>query len=245
MRTSESDHKRVFPNTFYDKTYFARDMAPGNRQMFRESCGQSLHPHRLYYVDLMQLKPGMRVLELGCGAGEVLMYCALKYGVEGCGINYSDAAISLAEDLKKLLPRDIQTRVDFRVGSCTEFSDFADSFFNRALSFSSIEHLYDWQIELMLQEVYHVLSDDGLFIIETHPNWNDERLIWPLVRKLLHLLGGYELSHQLEPEDGGAREYSKSQEFTESIKTCWFCTSNNLATRNRVCEATKNCTINW
>jgi SAM-dependent methyltransferase len=202
-----SRHNRVSPQktfsgTFYDETYFT-NMAPVNRQMFRESCGRRLHPHRLYYVELMDLEPGMKVLDLGCGAGEVLMHCALERGIEGWGIDYSNAAIQLAEELKKLLPLDIQTRVQFHLGDCTELGIFPDGFFDRALSFSSIEHLYDWQIERMLAEVHRVLRDDGLFIIESHPNWNAERLAWPLARRLLHLLVGYELSCESEPEEGG------------------------------------------
>jgi len=159
-------------------------MAPVNRQMFRESCGRRLHPHRLYYVELMDLEPGMKVLDLGCGAGEVLMHCALERGIEGWGIDYSNAAIQLAEELKKLLPLDIQTRVQFHLGDCTELGIFPDGFFDRALSFSSIEHLYDWQIERMLAK------STGCFVMMVYSLSNPTPIgmlsVWPG-----HWHGGY------------------------------------------------------
>ncbi|EQD52520.1 Cyclopropane-fatty-acyl-phospholipid synthase, partial [mine drainage metagenome] len=39
----------------------------------------------------LQLKPGMRVLDIGCGWGEALKFAAERYGVSGVGITVSKA----------------------------------------------------------------------------------------------------------------------------------------------------------
>ena len=55
--------EKEFPNTYYDKKYF-ENMACGNRQIFRESQGQQLHEHRRYYINLLNLKLGMRLRKI-------------------------------------------------------------------------------------------------------------------------------------------------------------------------------------
>ena len=193
--------KSAFSSSFYDHNYFA-NMAPVNRQLFRDTSGQQIHPHRLYYIALACIEPGMKILDLGCGTGEMLMYCALNKGVEGWGIDYAEAALEIAHELRGLLTENVQERVHFSLGDCTTLNDFPDEHFYRVISMSVVEHLYDWQIETMLREAFRVLKEDGIFVLETHPNRNAERFAWPLARRLLHIVAGYELSPPAEPRKG-------------------------------------------
>jgi len=202
MPVQEPATKEVFPSAFYDEVYFAR-MSPSNRQLFRESCGRQIHPHRMYYVDLAQIEPGMKLLDIGCGAGEVLMWCALNKGVEGWGIDYAKTALEIAQELGKLLPVNIKERVHFSLGDCTILNQFPDEHFDRVISMSVIEHLYDWQIESMLKEAFRVLREDGIFILETHPNRNAEKFAWPLARSIMGLLQGRATRIPVAQEDEG------------------------------------------
>ncbi|QKZ04704.1 SAM-dependent methyltransferase [Pseudomonas eucalypticola] len=57
-----------------------------------------LEPTTARLLDAMDLKPGMQVLDLGCGAGDVTLLAARKVGRRGhvTGIDISDAALALA-----------------------------------------------------------------------------------------------------------------------------------------------------
>jgi cyclopropane-fatty-acyl-phospholipid synthase len=48
------------------------------------------------FAQKMQLKPGMRILDVGCGWGGPLVYLCHRYGVVGHGITLSPAAIPVA-----------------------------------------------------------------------------------------------------------------------------------------------------
>lgn len=50
------------------------------------------------FARLMGLKPGMRILDVGCGWGGPLVYLCKKYGVSGHGITISPMAIPVAEN---------------------------------------------------------------------------------------------------------------------------------------------------
>ncbi len=50
-----------------------------------------------HFARLMQLKPGMHILDVGCGWGGPLVYLCQKYGVTGHGITISPMAIPIAQ----------------------------------------------------------------------------------------------------------------------------------------------------
>jgi len=189
LSKEQKNRKSVFPSYFYDEEYF-RTMAPNCRQLFRESYGHMLGQHRMGYFQLSKLDKGMKLIDLGCGAGEFLMYCALKTETESWGIDYSAAAIKIAKELCALLPSSVQSRIHLELGDCTELGNFHDDYFDRIIWFSVIEHLYDWQIEKVLKESFRILKPGGIFITETHPNRNALRFGYPIGRLILNILKG-------------------------------------------------------
>ncbi len=61
----------------------------------------------------LKLKPGQRVLDIGCGWGEALKYAAERYGVHGVGITISQEQAEFARELCAGLPVDIRLQ-DYR-----------------------------------------------------------------------------------------------------------------------------------
>ncbi|MFZ5657304.1 MAG: cyclopropane fatty acyl phospholipid synthase [Pseudomonadota bacterium] len=61
----------------------------------------------------LQLEPGMRVLDIGCGWGEALKYMAERYGVHGVGITVSRDQADYARRLCAGLPIEIRVQ-DYR-----------------------------------------------------------------------------------------------------------------------------------
>ncbi|WP_266182981.1 cyclopropane fatty acyl phospholipid synthase [Dyella humicola] len=61
----------------------------------------------------LKLKPGQRVLDIGCGWGEALKYAAERYGVHAVGITISQEQAEFARQLCAGLPVDIRLQ-DYR-----------------------------------------------------------------------------------------------------------------------------------
>src|SRR5688572_2134321 len=70
-------------------------------------------------ASLMKLKPGMRVLDVGCGWGGSISYLAQKYGIRGAGLMLAQTQKESAEARKARLGVD----VEFNVCHWQEFED--------------------------------------------------------------------------------------------------------------------------
>ena len=79
----------------------------------------------------LYLKPGMKVLDIGCGWGAFGKYAAEKYGVEVLGITVSKEQVTLGKEMCKDLP------VEFKL------QDYRDvnGKFDRIVSVGMIEHV--------------------------------------------------------------------------------------------------------
>jgi SAM-dependent methyltransferase len=134
--------------------------------------------------------PGMRVLDVGCGRGEIVVQCGLA-GVRAVGIDYAEAGLRLAQ------------RAIARIGGSTVEAwrppaltlgngkqlPFRDDSFDRAALSDIVEHLYPGELRAVLAEVYRVLAPGGELLIHTMPNLWYYRYGYPLFRLLQRLQG--------------------------------------------------------
>ncbi len=103
------------------------------------------------------LKPGMTVLDLGCGFGGFLKYAAEHYKVSGIGINISKEQVKFAREAAKGLPLEFQL-IDYRDAKGT---------FDRVVSIGMTEHIGYKNYRGFLELANERLSDDGLFLLHT------------------------------------------------------------------------------
>ena len=103
------------------------------------------------------LKPGMTVLDLGCGFGGFLKYAAEHYKISGVGINISKEQVKFAREATKGLPLEFQL-IDYRDTKGT---------FDRVVSIGMTEHIGYKNYRGFLELVHERLSDDGLFLLHT------------------------------------------------------------------------------
>lgn len=108
-----------------------------------------------------RLKPGMSVLEAGCGSGRNLVYL-LRSGFDVFGIDGSSEAVDavrrLAAELAPRLPAD-----NFRVESVESMS-FADASFDGVISNAVLHFASDEDhFQAMLREMWRVLRSGGIF----------------------------------------------------------------------------------
>jgi cyclopropane-fatty-acyl-phospholipid synthase len=103
------------------------------------------------------LKPGMRVLDIGCGWSAFGKYAAENYKVEVTGITVSKEQVELGKKLCEGLPIDIRL-MDYR--------DLNEKY-NRIVSVGMFEHVGYKNYKTFFEIADKCLRDDGLFLLHT------------------------------------------------------------------------------
>jgi len=122
-----------------------------------------------FALHIVDPKPGMTILDLGCSSGSQMVYCGLQ-GAEVYGQDLDPERVAAANS--KLSHFDINGEA--RAGDVCKL-DFPDSMFNVVLSSDFHEHLYRRQQVEALTEARRVLKPGGFLFIKT-PNLNYLRL---------------------------------------------------------------------
>ena len=105
----------------------------------------------------LDLQPGMRVLDIGCGWGGTAKFTAERYQVEVVGITVSEQQANFGKELCRGLPVDIRLQ-DYRS---------LDETFDRILSVGMFEHVGSKNYATFMRVVRECLKDDGLFLLHT------------------------------------------------------------------------------
>jgi ubiquinone/menaquinone biosynthesis C-methylase UbiE len=158
---------------------------PGDNYVV-ETKGRTIHSWARYYdlvlgiislgregkfrqaaLDLVDLEPGMKILDVGCGTGSLTLAAKQRTGSDGMvvGIDPSSNMVKLAREkaAKK------QVEAAFQVG-VIEKLDFPDDQFDLVLSSMMMHHLPGELKKTGLSEVRRVLKPNGtLLIIELDP----------------------------------------------------------------------------
>lgn len=113
----------------------------------------------------LYLKPGMRVLDIGCGWGAFGKYSAEKYNVEVVGITVSKEQVELGSKLCEGFP------VEFRL---MDYRDLNDKF-DRIVSVGMIEHVGYKNYKAFFEIANKCLKDEGLFLLHTIGNIKTEK----------------------------------------------------------------------
>jgi cyclopropane-fatty-acyl-phospholipid synthase len=108
----------------------------------------------------LELKPGERLLEIGCGWGGLARHAATHYGVEVLGVTISVEQKKYAEIRCQGLPVDIQL-LDYRL---------LQGCFDKIVSVGMFEHVGPKNHAVYFQKAFDVLKDDGLFLLHTIGN---------------------------------------------------------------------------
>lgn len=105
----------------------------------------------------LQLQPGMRVLDIGCGWGSFMSYAAEHHGVECVGVTISKEQTAWAQEKYKNLP------LEFRLQDYREI----DEGFDRIVSIGMFEHVGRKNYRTFMDVAHRCLNDDGLFLLHT------------------------------------------------------------------------------
>merc|ERR1711913_80213 len=81
------------------------------------------------FVAHLDLKPGMKVLDIGCGIGGSAFYMARNYMVDVNGIDLSSNMIAIADDYRKEMEPAVKHRTQFYVEDALSM-DYPDNFYD-------------------------------------------------------------------------------------------------------------------
>lgn len=105
----------------------------------------------------LNLQPGMKVLDIGCGWGAFGKFAAEKYKVEVVGITVSKEQVELGQKLCKGLPVEFKL-MDYRL---------LEGKFDRIVSVGMIEHVGYKNYSTFFKTACNCLTDNGLFLLHT------------------------------------------------------------------------------
>lgn len=156
-------------STLYTKDYFLSD-CEGFKQ-FLSSGGRVLSPRLNKVFTLAQIQPGMTVLDVGSGRGELILHSALR-GARSMGVDLSSDGLALANDSLKSSRRD-----SLLVKGCSCFVRGDASLLpvkpgSVDVVFLSdiVEHFPNRVLEKSLRSIFYVLRPGGRIILHTSPN---------------------------------------------------------------------------
>lgn len=107
------------------------------------------------------LRPGMRLLDIGCGWGSLMKFAAERYGVQCVGLTISREQAEHGRARSAGLP------IQFRLQDYREFNPGGHQRFDRIASIGMFEHVGHKNYRRFFEVVRRSLIDDGLFLLHT------------------------------------------------------------------------------
>ncbi len=108
----------------------------------------------------LHLKPGSRMLDIGCGWGGLVRFAAERYNVTAVGITVSKEQLEYAKDFCKGLPIEIRLQ---------DYRDLKEKF-DYIVSVGMFEHVGHKNYNTYMRIARECLKDDGLFLLHTIGN---------------------------------------------------------------------------
>jgi cyclopropane-fatty-acyl-phospholipid synthase len=105
----------------------------------------------------LQLRPGMRLLDIGCGWGSLMAFAAEYYGVKCVGVTISQEQVEWAKRRYAGMPLEFRLQ-DYRA---------LNERFDRIASVGMFEHVGAKNYRTYMEVAHRCLEDDGLFLLHT------------------------------------------------------------------------------
>lgn len=182
---NERQDQKPLPSTLYTEEYFLT--ACEGYDEFTATEGEHLSRRLSAAFALAEVTPGMTILDVGCGRGEILRHCA-QLGADAIGIDYAVVAVKMSQNVIQGVNGVAPGKTAVMQADAKKLP-FPDGAFDRVLMFDVVEHLHPWELHEAMLEVHRVLKPNGRFIIHTAPNVWYDRYAYPVVRAVRTLMG--------------------------------------------------------
>ena len=140
------------PSMVYSCAYFCRD-------------SESLEEAQRNKLDLicrkLRLKPGEKMLDIGCGWGSLILHAAKYYGVHATGVTLSEQQLVFAK--KRISDEGLETECEVRVCDYRQISHQTPSF-DKIASVGMFEHVGRKNLGIYFNLVRKMLKPGGAFL---------------------------------------------------------------------------------
>ncbi len=107
----------------------------------------------------LRLRPGERLLDIGCGWGSLVMYAAERFGVEALGVTLSEPQARLARDRIAAAGLEDRCRVEVR-----DYREVREGPFDKIVSVGMFEHVGRGRMAEYFGRAWALLRPGGLFL---------------------------------------------------------------------------------
>lgn len=108
----------------------------------------------------LRLRPGERLLDIGCGWGGLIIHAAERYGVDATGITLSEPQAALARE--RIAAAGLEDRCRVEVRDYRELR--AGTTFDKIASVGMVEHVGRARLDRYFAEAFRLLRPGGLFL---------------------------------------------------------------------------------
>jgi cyclopropane-fatty-acyl-phospholipid synthase len=107
----------------------------------------------------LDLKPGMKVLDVGCGWGAFAIHAAREYGVEVTGITLSEPQAEMARE--RVEQAGLTDKIEIRV---QDYRRLSPSSYDAIASIGMSEHVGDKQVDVYAKTLFDLLKPGGTLL---------------------------------------------------------------------------------
>jgi cyclopropane-fatty-acyl-phospholipid synthase len=132
-----------------------------------------------YICRKLRLRPGQKLLDIGCGWGGLVMYAAQNYGVQATGITLSQPQADLA--CERIAEAGLADRCRIEVVDYREFGE--PQSYDALVSVGMFEHVGQAKLPVYFKQAYNLVKPGGVFLnhgiasragdVPGVPNFND------------------------------------------------------------------------
>ena len=129
----------------------------------------------------LRLKPGQKMLDIGCGWGTLARFASVNYGAKATGITLGRNQTAWGNTaMRKAGVPEEQSKI-----MCMDYRDIPvpEGGYNKITCLEMAEHVGVRHFYSFIRQVYEMLDDDGVFFLQIaglRKSWQYEDLIWGL-----------------------------------------------------------------
>jgi cyclopropane-fatty-acyl-phospholipid synthase len=113
-----------------------------------------------YICRKLRLRPGDRLLDIGCGWGALALYAAAEYGAQTLGITLSETQAAWAR--QNIRTQGLEDRCRVEVRDYRELKD--DPSFDKVVSVGMVEHVGEAKLAEYFRRAWEALKPGGVFL---------------------------------------------------------------------------------